>query len=324
MKNKKLQLIIAIIISAVGLYIAFHDIEWKNFIYEIKTVDIYWYFGGMLAMIIIMFIRALRWRILLLPIGNYSTIKLYKGTIAGFFTNYVLPFRIGEVVRAYVTGQYVKEKGAVLLPSIVIERTLDGISFIIFVVIFSLFVDLPLTDKQIFIVRILLFVVLFILILAVYLYSKFRNKITIYLDSKNGKAAEFLRDLHKGMLTIFKIRHPFQIILYSFSIWFITGLTYWAGIKATHIELGFIEAFILFATAMIAIAIPAAPGFVGTFHAAMVATLVAFNIDKNVAASYAFLQHLIGMIPICLFGFIHFLEANVSIKEIREKQKENK
>ena len=122
------------------------------------------------------------------------------------------------------------------------------------------------------------------------------------------------------MLALFKIRHPFQIIFYSFSIWFITGLTYWAGIKACHLELGFVEAFILMATAMIAIAIPAAPGYVGTFHAAIVAALVALNIDKNAAASYALLQHFIGLIPIVGLGFIHFLEANVSFKEITKEQ----
>lgn len=323
MKNKKLQLIIAILISALGLYIAFRGIEWKSFISELRSINLYWYIAGMLAMLMIILVRALRWRILLLPMGNYSTINLYKGTIAGFFTNYVLPFRIGEVARAYITGQFIKEKGAVLIPSIVIERMIDGVSFFFFVVVFSFFIELPLTDKQITLIRILLFLVLFILLLAIYLYYRFSDKITVFLDKKEGKVANFIKDLHYGMLFLFKVEHPFQIIFYSFMIWFITGLTYWAGLKAMHIELGLIESFVLFATAMIAIAIPAAPGFVGTFHAAIVGALMAFNIDKSTAASYAFLQHLIGMIPLCLFGFIHFLEANMSIKEINKlKDKE--
>lgn len=322
MRNKKIQLLLAIIISAFGLYLAFHDIEWKNFLQELHSVNMFWYTGGMLCMLFIIFIRATRWRILLLPMGNFSRVKLYKGTIAGFFTNYVLPFRIGEVVRAYITGKYINVKGAQLIPSIVIERLIDGVSFILFVVVFSLFIELPLTDKQITIVRILLFVILFILIAAIYLYYRFSDRITDYLEKKEGKVANFFKDLHQGMLALFKIRHPVQIVLNSFSIWFITGLTYWAGIKACHIELGFIEAYILMATAMIAIAIPAAPGFVGTFHAAMVGALVAFNIDKNSAASYAFLQHLLGMIPLCFFGFIHFLEANVSLKDINKMRDE--
>lgn len=320
MKNKTLQLTLAIIISAIGLYIAFRGIEWQDFIRELGSVNLTWYIAGMLGMVVILFIRAMRWRIFLLPMGSFSTIKLYKGTIAGFFTNYILPFRIGEVVRAYITGQYIEKKGTVLLPSIVIERMIDGVSFFLFVVIFSLFIDLPLSDKQILIVRILLIAILALFVVVIYLYYRLRDKITIFLEKKEGKVANFFKDLHQGMQALYKVKHPIKIIIFSFLIWFVTGLTYWAGIKACHIELGFIEAFILMATAMIAIAIPAAPGFVGTFHAAIVATLVALNIDKSTAASYAFLQHLIGLIPICVFGFIHFLEANVSFKDIREMQ----
>lgn len=317
MKNKKLQLILAILISAVGLFIAFKGIEWGNFIKELSSINIYWYIGGMLGMVIILFIRGIRWRLFLKPIGNYSAIKLYKGTAAGFFSNYVLPFRIGEIARAYITGQFIGKKGALLIPSIVIERMTDGVSFFLFVVIFSLFIDLPLSDKQILLVRILLIIILALFVLLIYLYYRFRDKISDFLESKNGKIAGFFKDLHHGMLALFKVRNPFQILFYSLMIWFITGLTYWAGIKACHLELGFIEAYILMATAMIAIAIPAAPGYVGTFHAAMVAALIALNIDKSVAASYAFLQHLIGLIPICILGFIHFLEANMSFKEIQ-------
>ncbi len=323
MKNKPLQLALAIIISTIGLFIAFRGIEWQNFIHELGSINLLWYIGGMLGMIIILFIRAMRWKIFLLPMGSFSTIKLYKGTIAGFFTNYILPFRIGEVVRAYITGQYIEKKGALLIPSIVIERMIDGVSFFLFVVIFSFFIDLPLSDKQILIVRILLIGILALFVTAIFLYYRLRDKITILLEKKNGKVANFLKDLHHGMLALYKVKHPIKIIIYSFSIWFVTGLTYWAGIKACHIELGIIEAYILMTAAMIAIAIPAAPGFFGTFHAAIVATLLAMNIDKNTAASYAFLQHFIGLIPIVIFGLIHFLEANVSFKDIRKMQDNN-
>ncbi|MBN2780680.1 MAG: flippase-like domain-containing protein [Candidatus Marinimicrobia bacterium] len=323
MKYKALRLILGILISLAGLFIAFRGIQWSAFLQELGSVDLWWYAGGMLGMILVLLVRAARWRIFLLPMGSFSVLNLYKGTIAGFFTNYVLPFRIGEVVRAYTTGRFIDKKGSLLFPSIIIERFTDGVSFFLFVVVFSLFVDLPLTDKQLAIVRISLIVLLALFVIVLFAYYRLRHRISTYLEKKHGRAADFFENLHHGMLALFDIRHPFAIIFYSFFLWFVTGLTYWAGIRACHIELGFIESYILMATAMIAIAIPAAPGFVGTFHAAMVAALILLGIDKNTAASYAFLQHLIGLIPICLFGFIHFLEANMSFRElqkIREKE----
>ena len=192
MKKRSLQLILALLISAAGLYIAFKGLEWNDFINEVRSVDLYWYIGGMLGMVMILLIRGLRWRIFLLPMGSFSAIKLYKGTAAGFFSNYVLPFRIGEVVRAYVTAKFIGKKGAILLPSIVIERMIDGISFILFVVIFSLFIDLPLSNKQIFLVRALLIIVLMIFLLAIYIYYRLRDKISATLEEKEGKSRRIL------------------------------------------------------------------------------------------------------------------------------------
>lgn len=317
MKHKVLRLSLSIILSLAGLFFAFRGIQWTQFLEALRSVNLLWYVGGMFGMIAVLLIRAARWRIFLLPMGKFRTYDLFKGTIAGFFTNYVLPFRMGEVVRAYVSGRFVKTKGTLLLPSIIIERFTDGVSFFLFVVVFSLFVDLPLTDKQLLIVRVGLVALLAAFAIVLFLYYRLRHRISGYLEKKTGRIGNFLEDLHHGMLALFDVRQPLKIIFYSFFLWFVTGLTYWAGIQAMHIELSFIQSFILMVTAMIAIAIPAAPGFVGTFHAAMVAALILLGIDKNTAASYAFLQHLIGLIPICSVGFVYFLRANMHFRDLR-------
>lgn len=324
MKHKALRLFLSIILSLGGLYFAFRGIEWHQFLEELRSVNLWWYIGGMLGMIVVLLIRATRWRIFLLPMGKYHVYDLFKGTIAGFFTNYVLPFRMGEVVRAYLSGRYIKTKGTLLLPSIIIERFTDGVTFFFFVVIFSLFVELPITDKQLLIVRIALIALLAVFGIILFLYYRLRYRISAYLEKKKGRIGNFFEDLHHGMLSLFNVRHPLKILFYSFLLWFVTGLTYWAGIKACHIELGFIESFILMVTAMIAIAIPAAPGFVGTFHAAMVAALILLGIDKNTAASYAFLQHIIGLIPICTVGFYYFLRANMHLRDISSLESEER
>ena len=323
MRNNFLRLLIGIILSVGGLFIAFRGIEWEVFLRELRTVNLLWYTAGMLSMLLVLLIRAARWRIFLLPIGKFRTYDLYKGTIAGFFTNYVLPFRMGEIVRAYTSGKFIDKKGTLLFPSIIIERFTDGVTFFFFVVVFSIFVELPLSEGQLMIVRILLIALLLGLGIVLFVYYRLRHHISAYLETKKGRIGNFLENLHHGMLALFDVRHPFKILFYSFLLWFVTGLSYWAGIKACQIELGFVESYILMATAMIAIAIPAAPGFVGTFHAAMVGALVLLGIDKNIAATYAFLQHLIGLIPICVVGFIHFMEANMHFRDLKELNKKD-
>lgn len=317
MKHKVLRLTLSILISLGGLFFAFRGVHWELFLRELQSVNLLWYVSGMLGMILVLLVRAARWRIFLLPIGRFRVYDLFKGTISGFFTNYILPFRMGEVVRAYTSGKFIGKKGTLLLPSIIIERFTDGVSFFFFVVVFSLFVDLPLTNKQLLIVRVGLLVLLAAFGIVFFVYYRLRHRISGYLEKKTGRVGNFLEDLHHGMLALFDLRHPLRIIFYSFFLWFVTGLTYWAGIRACHIELSFVQSYILMVTAMIAIAIPAAPGFVGTFHAAMVGALILLGIDKNTAASYAFLQHIIGLIPICTVGFVYFLRANMHFKDLK-------
>lgn len=324
MKNKYLRFSLAVLISLAGLYIAFRGIDWQAFIHDIGTVSLPWYFLGMLGMLVMLVIRAAKWQLLLKPLGHYPVIDLYKGTIAGFFTNYVLPFRMGEIARAYITGNLIKERGAKIFPSIVVERFIDSIAFFLFVILFSFFFELKgLTEKQILLTRVIIVILLAVFVIALLIYRNKKETISVFLSRRDGGFWKIIKDLHQGFLALFNVEHVWLIFLGSLLIWAVTGFTYYAGVKACHLDLGFTESYILFITAMIAIAIPAAPGYVGTFHAAMVATLALFGIDKTGAQSYAVLQHLQGMIPICLFGFIHFLEANTKLKDISKLEEDS-
>jgi len=74
---------------------------------------------------------------------------------------------------------------------------------------------------------------------------------------------------------------------------------------------------ILIATTL-AISIPSAPGFVGTYHAAAVYVLINF-FNKGLAESQAFsvIIHAIGFIPLVCIGFIFFIQSSIHFSEIK-------
>ena len=47
-------------------------------------------------------VRALRWRVLLSPMGRFPVSSLFPVVVIGYMANDVLPARMGEVVRVYV------------------------------------------------------------------------------------------------------------------------------------------------------------------------------------------------------------------------------
>ena len=68
-----------------------------------------------------------------------------------------------------------------------------------------------------------------------------------------------------------------------------------------------------------AVMVPASPGYVGTYHAACVYGLTAFNIPKEQALSVALVMHAMNFFPVIILGLWYLGKANLSLKGIREK-----
>jgi len=112
-------------------------------------------------------------------------------------------------------------------------------------------------------------------------------------------------------LTAIKDRKRFvQIVLLSLFIWIINGLSIYVLFMAFGYSLPLWAAFILMFILIIGIAIPTAPGFVGNWHYACVATLtLLFQLNKDDALSFAILYHALSMGMILIMGLV-FLPAN--------------
>jgi uncharacterized membrane protein YbhN (UPF0104 family) len=76
----------------------------------------------------------------------------------------------------------------------------------------------------------------------------------------------------------------------------------------------FIMVFLVFA-----VMVPASPGYVGTYHAACVYGLMAFNIQKEKALSIALIIHGINFFPVIILGLYYLWQDNVSLAEMRKK-----
>ncbi len=68
-----------------------------------------------------------------------------------------------------------------------------------------------------------------------------------------------------------------------------------------------------------AVLVPAAPGYVGTYHAACVYGLMAFNIQKEKALSVALMIHGVNFFPVILAGLYYLWRDKVSIAEMSNK-----
>ena len=107
------------------------------------------------------------------------------------------------------------------------------------------------------------------------------------------------------------------IIFSTIAMWFIYYLITWTVNLATGIGLGWIDVGIVLIFTSLAIAIPAAPSAIGTYHAAAIYVLTEmFLFDRLASQSFAVLLHFVGFIPLISIGAFFFISRSIRLKDI--------
>ena len=116
------------------------------------------------------------------------------------------------------------------------------------------------------------------------------------------------------------LRHPVLLtkaVVWSYVFWLWHGLSFWLGFKAFGIDLGFAAAVFTEAVVGFAVAIPAAPGFFGTFQAgADFALSGVYGVAEASALAFAFGYHLGGFFPITIIGLYYAWSIGFSMKDL--------
>ena len=111
---------------------------------------------------------------MLIPIKPVKVSQLFNITVIGFMANNILPVRIGELVRAYILGKREQLSKSLALATIIIERLLDGLTILSFLIPIVLFFSFPQWLRK----AGLVFLILYVVIIAVlFLLNYFSQKI---------------------------------------------------------------------------------------------------------------------------------------------------
>ena len=134
-----LKLAISLVISAVGLYYAFGQVNFDELWFHLKSVDVFWMSLGTILLVFSVAIRAERWQLLLEPIETIPFHPLFGATTVGYFGNAVLPFRLGELLRAYSISENHQVDTSAAFGTVILERILDLIGLVCAIILFGWF-----------------------------------------------------------------------------------------------------------------------------------------------------------------------------------------
>ena len=100
-------------------------------------------------------------------------------------------------------------------------------------------------------------------------------------------------------------------------VWLIEGTIFWLVARALGLDINPVEGcFLLVLTAFFSL-IPAAPGYVGTFDAAVVFGLHALSVDGGQAVAYALLVRFVLFVPITVAGLALLVTRYGGLRQLR-------
>lgn len=153
MKKKNIiQLVIGVLVSVIGIYFAFRGVgDWSTIGSAILGIfsspaQTFFFILSIVLLNGALFVRAFRWRFFITAPSRIRFSTLSLATFIGYLGSCILPFKLGEVARAYVVGHRDNVKKSSILASVVLERVIDGFS-IVFIFLILTFTITGLNDR---------------------------------------------------------------------------------------------------------------------------------------------------------------------------------
>ena len=345
-KNKVLKYGISVGMAILLLYFSFRGVKWEEFFGSLRNCRWEWIAFAMIAGVLSFWLRALRWRELLLPIDRFTTLKTSFNAInIGYLANLVLP-RVGEFVRCGVISGHSSVNADnkrlasydKVLGTVVLERSWDVVTMLLLVILFAVslwgrfggfFIErifTPLSsrfDSGLWWVAV---IAVAICLLLIWLVWHFCEK-SMALRS----LSKFINGIGQGVSSCMKMKKAWLFPTYTLFIW----LTYWfmsyavlmavkgmdtsslttemADAVAKLASLGALDALFLMLAGSISSLVPVPGGF-GAFHYIVAAALLSvYDVPFSMGIVFATLSHESQMLTQLVCGCCSYVSESMSL-----------
>jgi len=256
-----------------------------------------WLLGGVGIYALATLVRAERWH-QILELTGVRTLRrdCYALTTVGYMGNNVLPARAGEALRVVLLSQRCGASKRTLLGSVVAERVLDIIALatIFIVTVYGVLSSTVLpTDRPMLVAGIGGFLLL-------------AGAAAIWVLRRHHvfeRARDWLRPLAEAPRALL-CRRGVVLLAATFVLWALEAAVYLAVARSIELDISATGALYLVALTNFVAALPAAPGSIGTFDAAVAFGAGRLGATGSAALSYMILLRFVLYVPITLVGLV--------------------
>lgn len=323
---KIFKYVISAALAAVLLWFSFRGVSWNDFVGALRSCRWEYVLLSMATGLLSFYVRALRWRLVLLPVDPKVKRKTcFNAVNISYVANMVLP-RVGEFVRcAYVTADSSKnEKGEKLasydkvLGTVVVDRSSDILMMVILLVPciilgwnrFGAFFA-----EKIFGPMAAGFNLWYILVIVAVIAAG------AFVVSRVKAFSGFASGVWNGFKACFRMEHTGLFIFYSFSLWglywFMSLAIFWAVSDISPEVLGAVDGldiFFLMIVGALSSLVPVPGGF-GAFHYLLsLALTTVYGVPAHIAIVFATLSHESQALIQGSAGFVSYIWETLRVR----------
>lgn len=296
----------AIPLAAVLLYWSARGVNWRDLWDVVSRAQPGFLCGAAAISSMTLFLRAMRWRILLNAEAQLGMPTVFRANMVGYLGNNFLPARAGELLRSLLVSRVSELSNTYVLTTALGERLMDVIAVVLAGALALLGVNpVPTWAKGLqrgmltaAIAGALLVTVLphtGTLIQRVCLRLPLPERARAFLKNTAGQVLLGLRAFHDwGRLSGFAAL--------TVLIWVGDGVGLIVGARALQLAIPFPGAILLLTAMALGSALPSTPGYLGIYQFAAVMVLVPFGIGRAEALAYSVVMQALSFGVVAAFG----------------------
>lgn len=314
--------LISYTISVLALAVVLFFFDFGKVVSAISGFDYLLFFVSILLFFATFALRALAWREIAKPVAQIGFGKIFHITNIGFFANFILPLRVGEIIRSLLFSKIANVSRWKVLSTVIVTRAMEAVALVIFFIFGA--IAFPLLEPS-YTLIVVLSGIFFILLIALLVFPErffsiakktgftglFPHKIVVIV--KNFFTITSLTGSGKKNLAL--------AFFYTILVWAIHLVAYWIVSFELGLDMSFFELCLVLSFSSLFSMIPSSPGSVGTFQAAFVAIFVALGLPAEKGLAMSIVLHLAIYLSVVVLGLLSIKSLSVSLSDYAKKAK---
>jgi uncharacterized protein (TIRG00374 family) len=298
---------LGLLISVVALVLVIRNVDLQAAWESLRNANPAWVALLVLFVIGDVLLRAVRWRVLLAPVARLPFSPVLSSLLVGYLANNVLPARLGEIVRSHDLGERTGTSRSTILGTIVIERLVDTLVVVSIAALAILVLSVRGVVASAVLVGLALTALLLVAVAVGMVAHRLpgADRVRRWLERWPGIHRALVR-LRAGLAVVGNVRTMLLAVVLTLASWSLTVLAFAAAAQAVGFEPTMGQAALLAAGTNLATAIPAAPGYIGTFELATVTIAASVGIPTDQALAFGVLVHVTVLLITSVGGAIAF------------------